>query len=88
MDIIKQLGPALRNSRIRLEITRDALASTAKVSPSTLSALENGHLEDLSLASAERICRAVGLELGLVLRGQAQPLLLPEVTRKRVRRSV
>ena len=86
MDFIKQLGPALRNSRIRLEMTRDEVASTAQVSPSTLSALENGHLEDPSLASAGRICGAVGLEFSLVLRGQAQPLLLPEVTRKRIRR--
>ena len=87
MDIIKQIGPALRNSRIRLGMTRDEVAATAGVSPSILSGLENGRRADLSLSAAERICDTVGLELGLVVRGQAIPLVLPAVTRRRVRRS-
>ena len=87
MDIIKQIGPALRNSRIRLGMTRDEVAATAGVSPSILSGLENGRRTDLSLSAAERICDTVGLELSLVVRGQAIPLALPAVTRRRVRRS-
>ena len=87
MDLIKQIGPALLNSRIRLEMTRDQVAEAARVSHTTLSALENGHEPSLSLAVVERICNAVGLELALVVRGQAAPLILPKVSKKRVRRS-
>jgi transcriptional regulator with XRE-family HTH domain len=86
MDLIAQIGPAVRNCRIRLGMTRDEVASLAEVSPAIISQLENGHRTDFSIAMAERICTVVGLELGLALRGEAKPLELPPITRQRVRR--
>lgn len=87
MDIIKQIGPAIRNCRIRLAMTRDEVASLAEVSPALISQLENGRRTDFSLQLAERICAVVGLELSLALRGAGKPLEFPPTSRRRVRRS-
>jgi transcriptional regulator with XRE-family HTH domain len=87
MDIIKQIGHAVHNCRIRLGMTRDEVASMADISPALISQLENGHRTDFSLRRAERLCAAIGLEFSLVLRGDGKPLAFPPTTRRRVRRS-
>lgn len=86
MNIISQLGPAIHACRMNLGITRDEVAALADVSPALISQLENGQRHDFSLALAERICVAVGLELIVATRGQITPPVFPKSTRQRVRR--
>ncbi|MBA3687166.1 MAG: helix-turn-helix domain-containing protein [Planctomycetes bacterium] len=90
MTLKVRLGPALRLQRQRLQLTVEAAARLAHVSPVTLSHLENAKDKDFSLAAVERICEAVGLELVVVVRGTAMSSApapaLPAAAKRRVRR--
>jgi DNA-binding XRE family transcriptional regulator len=86
MSIMQQMASLLRAQRIELGMTSKEVASLAGVALGTYGALEAGKRSDASIQTCCRICAAVGLELGIGLRGQMPPPAIPSTSRRRVRR--
>jgi transcriptional regulator with XRE-family HTH domain len=75
------LGRALRETRARLDVSLDEVASQAGITASYLGRVERG-LANPTMATVERIAAAVGLELGIDVR---PPVFLTTDARERQR---
>lgn len=73
MDSIR-VGLALRALRIRLGLRQIDLAARARVSQSTISAIERGQVASVSLATVERVAAALGARLDVTVRWRGEQL--------------
>jgi transcriptional regulator with XRE-family HTH domain len=64
----QRLGNAVRRVRIRLGWRQDDVAAKAGVSQSTVSRLERGHLESLSMEVVRRVAAAVDVQVAVIPR--------------------
>jgi transcriptional regulator with XRE-family HTH domain len=64
----QRLGNAVRRVRIRLGWRQDDVAAKARVSQSTVSRLERGHLESLSMDVIRRVAGAVDVQVAVIPR--------------------
>ena len=67
MDDLR-FAAAVRRIRIRLGLRQSDLAARCGVSPATISRIERGHFESLSLATLRRVAAALEIRLDLVPR--------------------
>jgi len=63
MDDLKKIGSQIREARKALGLRQADLASELKISPTTVSLLENGMIQDLGIRKVIRILDRLGLEL-------------------------
>jgi transcriptional regulator with XRE-family HTH domain len=70
----QRVGSAIRLIRIRRRLRQADLAALAAVSTATISRVERGHLDTLSLATLRRLAAALDVRLDLVVRWRAGDL--------------
>ena len=73
MDDLR-FGTVIRSVRIRRRWRQVDLADAAKVSRATISRLERGHMEDLSLKTIRGIAKALDVRVDLTPRWRAGEL--------------
>src|SRR6266496_3849453 len=73
MDDVR-LGFAVRAIRIKRGWSQTELAAVCGVSRSTISRLERGHLDSLTLETLRRICGALDIRLDIVARWRSGDL--------------
>ncbi|MBC5767283.1 helix-turn-helix transcriptional regulator [Ramlibacter albus] len=66
MPLIRELGTAVRQRRIDIGLSQQALAELAELSRVTVNELERGKLVDLSANRVERLANELGFAVGLV----------------------
>jgi transcriptional regulator with XRE-family HTH domain len=64
----QRTGELIRRVRLRLGLSQQALAVRARVSQPTVSRVERGHLDELTLATVRAVARAIDVRLDLVPR--------------------
>lgn len=62
---LQELGNAVRTRRSDMGLTQSAVAELSGLSRSTVSALENGTIQDLSLNRTQRLLEVLGLSLSI-----------------------
>lgn len=70
----QRFGTMIRSIRIKRNLRQQDLAAMAKVSPSTISRIERGHLDTVSLATLRRVAAALEIRVDLVGRWRAGDL--------------
>jgi transcriptional regulator with XRE-family HTH domain len=68
IELSAKFGLALRDARLRAELTQKNVAKRAQVSQTYVSRVELGE-QDVTLASMARLARAVGLDVSLGITG-------------------
>ncbi len=70
----QRFGTMIRSIRIKRNLRQEDLAALAKVSPSTISRIERGHLDTIALATLRRVAMALDIRVELVGRWRAGDL--------------
>jgi transcriptional regulator with XRE-family HTH domain len=69
-----RFGSAVRAVRIRQRLTQDAVARRAGVGTTTVSSIERGHLEGLTIRTLRHVLRALGMSPSLDVRWRGSDL--------------
>ena len=64
MDLT-ELGQALQSARLTQAISQATLCADVRISRSTLSSLENGHIAEIGIRKVMQLCDRLGLRLAL-----------------------
>ncbi|PID49200.1 MAG: transcriptional regulator [Proteobacteria bacterium] len=72
---MQEVGKAIRNARKQCKLTQAALSEQLGMSRATISALENGTVQEIGIRKVMAICSLLGLELLVQPRQRNRPTL-------------
>jgi len=72
---MQELGKTLRSARKQHKLTQAALGEQLGMSRATISALENGTVQEVGIRKVMAICTLLGLELNIQPKQKRRPTL-------------
>lgn len=72
---LKEIGKLIQQTRKQQQLTQTQLSTRLGISRATLSAIENGTINEIGIRKILALCNALGLELSLIPRTTRRPTL-------------
>ena len=72
---LKEIGKLIQHTRKQQQLTQTQLSARLGISRATLSAIENGTINEIGIRKILALCNALGLEFSLTPRTTHRPTL-------------